>query len=59
MAQRYAVVMYDERDGTVFTVTFDAASGEAAVEEMNRRAALGPNPRPLTLIRLPGKAART
>lgn len=58
MAQRYAVVLYDERDGTVFTVTFEAADGEAAVAEMNRRHELGRNPRPLTLIKLPPKAER-
>lgn len=50
---KYAVVMFDRRDGTVFTVTFEAADGEEAVAEMNRRTALGKNPRPLTLIQLP------
>ena len=47
--QRYAIVVYDKRNGDVFTTVFQAEDGTAAVAAMNRKDWL----RPLSLILLP------
>ena len=50
--QRYAIVVYDNRNGDVFTTLMTAEDGTAAVAAMNRKD-WGPSLRPLSLILLP------
>ena len=50
--QRYAIVVYDKRNGDVFTTVFQAEDGAAAVAAMNRKD-WGTSLRPLSLILLP------
>ena len=50
--QRYASVVYDKRNGDVFTTLMTAEDGTAAVAAMNRKD-WGISLRPLSLILLP------
>lgn len=50
--QKYAVVVFNKRNGEVFTMLMQAENGEAAVKEMNRKD-WGNCLRPLSLILLP------
>lgn len=49
--QRYAIVIYDKRNGDVFTTLMQAEDGAAAVAAMNRKD-WGTSLRPLSLILL-------
>lgn len=50
--QRYAIVVYDKRNGDVFTTVFQAEDSTAAVAAMNRKD-WGTSLRPLSLMLLP------
>lgn len=50
--QKYAVVVFNKRNGEVFTTVFQAEDGTAAVAAMNRKD-WGNCLRPLSLILLP------
>lgn len=50
--QKYAIVVYDKRNGAVFTTLMQAEDGTAAVAAMNRKD-WGTSLRPLSLILLP------
>lgn len=53
--QRYAIVVYDKRNGDVFTTVFQAEDGTAAVAAMNRKD-WGTSLMPLSLILLPKRS---
>ena len=50
--QKYAIVVYDKRNGAVFTTLMTAEDGTSAVAAMNRKN-WGTSLRPLSLILLP------
>lgn len=50
--QKYAVVVFNKRNGEVFTMLMQAEDGAAAVAAMNRKD-WGASLRPLSLILLP------
>lgn len=53
--QRYAIMIYDKRNGDVFTTLMTAEDGTAAVAAMNRKD-WGTSLRPLSLILLPKRS---
>lgn len=50
--QKYAIVVYDKRNGDVYAMVIQAEDGTAAVAAMNRED-WGTSLRPLSLILLP------
>lgn len=50
--QKYAIIVYDKRNGAVFVTLMTAEDGTAAVAAMNRKS-WGNCLRPLSLILLP------